>query len=400
MMIAAGFRRSFASEEQLFGKIGTQQTAVEAHPNCKPYKSGGAHMMASKDTEHYIALDGVRGVAAISVLFFHLGRWLDLPWLATNGNLAVDTFFTLSGFVLASAYAEKMHRLSLWDFVLIRAIRLMPVIVLATVISALYVLARSLLTQQGILLSDIAVAATLGILNAPYFYAPHHLGGPQLFPLNGPQFSLFLEVASNVFWWTCRFLNQVVFAVAAGIVSAISLVFMGIGGDTTETFWHGFPHVGSSFFIGILLFYIHRNLAAERWSVYFKTSFWILISLMMIMFYTPVEASFSAKLIWKLLLAPALVLAGPHVDLTAFQRSLSKYSGDISFPIYALHYPIFCWVNGIYQMLLGSRNPHFEIPLVTLAVVLTSHFALRLYDKPLRYHLSQAVRAGKPPPST
>ena len=55
------------------------------------------------NTAHYIALDGVRDLAAVSVLAFHLGRWLDAPWLAINGNLSVDTFFTLSGYALALA---------------------------------------------------------------------------------------------------------------------------------------------------------------------------------------------------------------------------------------------------------------------------------------------------------
>ena len=349
-------------------------------------------MTASGPTEHYAALDGIRGIAAVSVLLFHLGRWLDLPWLATNGNLAVDTFFTLSGFVLASAYVERMHRLSLANFIRLRAIRLMPTIILATAISALYVLIRGALTQQEVAYSQVMIATMLGVLNIPYFYAPHPLGGPQLFPLNGPQFSLFLEIVSNVVWWVCRFLNQIIFAIAAGAISAVSLLIIGIGGDTTETFWHGFPHVGSSFFIGVLLFYIDRKMSFKRGNLYFQTSFWILFSIMLLIFYAPSEISSALKMGWKLALAPALVLAGSHVRLTFRQTKLSTYSGDISFPIYALHYPVFCWVNGIYQMLAGGRNAYVEVPLALLAVLLTSHLALTLYDKPVRHRLYQIGR--------
>src|ERR1700732_4629147 len=87
-------------------------------------------------TAHYIALDGVRGLAAVSVLAFHLGRWLDAPWLAINGNLSVDTFFTLSGYALALAYTKRAKHLSMRGFILTRLIRLMPIIMLVVAISA------------------------------------------------------------------------------------------------------------------------------------------------------------------------------------------------------------------------------------------------------------------------
>ena len=57
-------------------------------------------------TKHCTTLDGLRGFAALTVLGFHLGRWLDVPWLCANGNLSVDTFFCLSGYVLPLAYGK------------------------------------------------------------------------------------------------------------------------------------------------------------------------------------------------------------------------------------------------------------------------------------------------------
>ncbi|MGI4877465.1 MAG: acyltransferase family protein, partial [Janthinobacterium lividum] len=48
-------------------------------------------------------LDGLRGVAAILVMAYHLSWALKLHWVA-GGYLAVDFFFILSGYVIASAY--------------------------------------------------------------------------------------------------------------------------------------------------------------------------------------------------------------------------------------------------------------------------------------------------------
>lgn len=59
---------------------------------------------------HVLALDGLRGVAAVWVVLFHL------PWpshfrtaaLVQGGYLAVDLFFILSGFVIARAYGARL----------------------------------------------------------------------------------------------------------------------------------------------------------------------------------------------------------------------------------------------------------------------------------------------------
>ncbi len=52
---------------------------------------------------HYQILDGLRGVAAIIVVFFYLAEPLSTSHLnnvVNHGYLAVDFFFLLSGFVL------------------------------------------------------------------------------------------------------------------------------------------------------------------------------------------------------------------------------------------------------------------------------------------------------------
>src|SRR5215471_3201251 len=94
--------------------------------------------------EHYATLDGLRGFAALSVVLFHFGHWMHKPALAANSHLAVDFFFCLSGFVLPLAYEERFRTtLTPLQFLRIRLIRLMPLIMLATLVSALYVLFRS-----------------------------------------------------------------------------------------------------------------------------------------------------------------------------------------------------------------------------------------------------------------
>ncbi|HWU03056.1 MAG TPA: acyltransferase, partial [Novosphingobium sp.] len=91
---------------------------------------------------HFEVLDGLRGVAAVLVLGFHLSEIVSGGNPARNifphGALAVDFFFALSGFVIAHAYDARMAQgLGFGGFLLRRVVRLHPLVPLATAIGAL-----------------------------------------------------------------------------------------------------------------------------------------------------------------------------------------------------------------------------------------------------------------------
>jgi peptidoglycan/LPS O-acetylase OafA/YrhL len=56
-------------------------------------------------------LESIRGLAALLVVFFHIPKWnsfLNIG-IIDNGYLMVDVFFVLSGFVIFSAYADRLN---------------------------------------------------------------------------------------------------------------------------------------------------------------------------------------------------------------------------------------------------------------------------------------------------
>lgn len=69
-------------------------------------------MPQSHKNDRFLALDGLRGVAAVTVVLTHImARWpthLPLVPFVKGGYLAVDVFFVLSGFVIAHAYGERL----------------------------------------------------------------------------------------------------------------------------------------------------------------------------------------------------------------------------------------------------------------------------------------------------
>ena len=72
---------------------------------------------AFTDTKpHYELLDGLRGVAALLVVFYHIFEGFSFAGGGTlittinHGYLAVDFFFILSGFVIGYAYDGQMGK--------------------------------------------------------------------------------------------------------------------------------------------------------------------------------------------------------------------------------------------------------------------------------------------------
>ena len=88
----------------------------------------------------YEILDGLRGVAALIVVAFHLFETYSrgpMYQILNHGYLAVDFFFVLSGFVIGYAYDDRWDKMSMWGFFKRRLIRLQPMVILGSIIGAL-----------------------------------------------------------------------------------------------------------------------------------------------------------------------------------------------------------------------------------------------------------------------
>ena len=340
--------------------------------------------------DHYATLDGLRGFAAISVVLFHIGHWLHMPGLATNSHLAVDFFFCLSGFVLPLAYEDRLRsNLSALQFLRIRLIRLLPLTILATLISALYVLFRSHVNGSPLSYGELLVATLLGIINVPFLAASSAIGGPQVFPLNGPQYSLFLEIVVNVFWSISRRFFQPWSSWIVFVVCLASLPIVGLGGDEAATFWSGFPRVGASFFAGVLLYQFERR---HRLEMDLRPVFWLSVILMTVIFYYPDTLPLTVHIAWIAVVSPLVVLTGSRVRLSGTARSIALIGGALSYPVYALHYVIFCWLNGFYQFATKQQQSiAFEGPMLVAGILVGSYLVLRVFDEPLRRALARAT---------
>ena len=89
---------------------------------------------------HYEILDGLRGVAALMVVIFHIMETFSdenvFKQKVNHGYMAVDFFFLLSGFVIAYAYDDRWPRMTQWEFYKRRLIRLQPMVIVGNIIGA------------------------------------------------------------------------------------------------------------------------------------------------------------------------------------------------------------------------------------------------------------------------
>ncbi len=94
-------------------------------------------MVTKRGIQHIPAIDGLRAVAVIAVILYHLG----VSWIP-GGFLGVDLFFVISGYVITRLLLDSIQRsggLDLRDFYRARARRLLPPLLFMASLTLLYI---------------------------------------------------------------------------------------------------------------------------------------------------------------------------------------------------------------------------------------------------------------------
>ena len=161
---------------------------------------------AFTDTKpHYNILDGLRGVAALMVLWFHIFEAYascHLDQQINHGYLAVDFFFILSGFVIGYAYDDRWKTMPIKDFIKRRFIRLHPMVVIGAIIGAImfYFQGCSVWDVSKVSVTMLLIATLMNACLIPATPGFEIRGVTEMFPLNGPSWSLFYEYIGNILY--------------------------------------------------------------------------------------------------------------------------------------------------------------------------------------------------------
>ncbi|MCI3135122.1 acyltransferase family protein [Phenylobacterium aquaticum] len=350
-----------------------------------------------RKTRYYPALDGLRGVAALCVVLMHRHVWFGLDGALGHGFLAVDFFFMLSGFVIANAYDGKLaNGLGIAGFMRARVLRLYPMLILGAAIGALW---RLLALNLGVGVLNVWEVANLFGRASFVLPALHsRFEGASAFPLDPPTWSLFFELAINlvyvaIFRWLTP--ARMVAIMAAGFLALVVLALKNGGidaGDIAAEFWLGFVRVTFPFFAGVLLHKVRGFAPLAR----LKAPFWAQAAILLAILNVPnigwANAPFD--LICVGLVFPALVISGSLTESPPAETRALKIMGDLSYPIYVLHYPMYVFLGGLGRV-LGWLTPETQLVfgLASLAIILAASWSATLfYDRPVRAWLDGVAR--------
>ena len=361
---------------------------------------------------HYQILDGLRGVAAIMVVIFHtFEAYADenrFKQIINHGYLAVDFFFLLSGFVVAYAYDDRWTdvggRMSQWDFYKRRLIRLQPMVIAGSIIGA-----ATFYLQAGPVFPLIAhtpvwkmlLVMLVGMTMIPLTPALDIRGWDEMHPLNGPAWSLFFEYVANIAYALgLRKLSNKALGVLVTLFAAFLVQYLCFGprGDAiggwaidAKQLHIGFARLLFPFFGGILLMRLGKR-------IHIKHSF-LVCSLMLIAIFSLPRFGGPTTL-WMnglyesfaiIVLFPLIVAIGAGDKHTGPRTArISKFLGDISYPIYITHY---AWIYIYTEYVIAHKTPAAQGALwgvILLLVAITVAYAcLKLYDEPVRRYLGR-----------
>jgi peptidoglycan/LPS O-acetylase OafA/YrhL len=345
----------------------------------------------SKPKQHFEILDGLRGIAAVAIVIFHFMEIVHPPSenFIAHGFLAVDFFFCLSGFVIAYAYHDRIHKMKISDFFKLRLIRLHPLVVFGSVLGLLAFLFDPFSGHP----ESYETGKLILIFLASVFLIPFPVMADRyfnLFGLNAPGWSLFWEYVANILYalFLYKLSRRLLFLLT--VFAAIGLCFVShraggslLGGWSGETFWDGFARISYSFLAGMLIY-------RSNWIIKSNLGFIGLSILLLLAFFVPFsDFNWLSEPIIVLLYFPLLIILGAGATLKQGFRKLCVFLGNISYPLYMTHYAAMWIFANYYTKYKPEINElTFVVIAGTIILVGIAYLTMVFYDTPIRKYLT------------
>lgn len=247
----------------------------------------------------------------------------------------------------------------------------------------------------------LLVATLLNALMIPATPGSEVRGLGEMYPLNGPTWSLFFEYIGNLLY--VLFIRRLPTIVLTALViiagcGLASFAIFGPYGDlcagfqlTGTEFTGGFLRLLFSFSAGLLLSRIFKPMKS-------KGAFWLCSLSVIILLSGPRIGG--AEHLWMngmydtlccIALFPFIVFLGASGKTTdKYTTRICKFLGDISYPLYMVHYPFiyiyYAWVKN--NGLTFEESLPGAIALVVGCIIL-AYASLKLYDEPVRKYLTK-----------
>ena len=357
---------------------------------------------------HYVVLDGLRGVASLMVVAFHLFEPFSqgdaTKQIINHGYLAVDFFFMLSGFVIAYAYDERWSRMTQWEFYKRRLIRLQPMVIMGSLIGAAlfyFQAGPAFPLIAGTPVWKMLLVMVVGCTLLPLPISMDIRGWQEMHPLDGPAWSLFFEYIANILYAVgLRKLSKTALGVFV-FLAALLLVQLAVFGDRGDLIggWSldatqlhiGFARLLFPFFAGILLCRLGARIQMR--SAFGVASLLLIVALTLPRFggtdHHWMNGIYDALCV--IFVFPIVVAVGAgEKRVEGLSIRVARFFGDLSFPLYITHYPlIYIYTGWVVRSHPTGAQGIVPALLVAVAAIAIAYASLKLYDEPVRRWLSK-----------
>ncbi len=371
---------------------------------------------------HYQLLDGLRGAAALMVVWYHVFEGFAFAGgtaieTFNHGHLGVDFFFMLSGFVISYAYDDRWKsaggKLTLGNFFKRRLIRLHPMLIMGAIIGCITFLLQGGVKWDGTEspIGWVMVALAMGMLFIPAYPGAGYdvRGNGEMFSLNGPSWSLFFEYIGNIMYaliirhLSTKALTALVVITGAlwgwfTIANVSGYDMLGVGWTLDcANFCGGLLRMSFPFTMGMLL-------ARKFKPTKVKGIFWIAIAAMFALFSVPyivpdvvpglsgISLNSAYEFLCVACVFPFIVWFAASGTLeNVVSKKFCKLLGDLSYPLYIVHYPVmYLFYSWLIDNKLYSLGETWHVVILVFIINITLALTcLKLYDEPVRRWLTK-----------
>ncbi len=313
-------------------------------------------------------LDGLRGIAAFMIMFYHLDIVYRVHGHFVRGYLFVDMFFLLSGFVLAVSTEKKLNAgIGAFEFTRSRFVRLWPLVAVGAGVAVVRAFAIGLADPLTLL---IWLALDLAMI-------PSLTGSGPFYRFNGPQWTLFYELLAN-------FLHALVLKrvptramLVLALVMGAWLIYtvqrhgsdtMGVDAPTWKTWWMALPRVGFSYVLGVWFGRKYKDGMRSPGLPWWLATVLPVLTIVLV----PVLplSRVNGDLVFVMLFLPAIMWVVAMSQPPQALKAPMEWLGNFSLPLYCVHLTVLVWMSE----LLG-RDAWVRFAAVAAAMVLAWVFS-------------------------
>ena len=331
-------------------------------------------------------IDGLRAISVIAVILFHFG-------LLERGYLGVDVFFVISGYLITGIIYSKslVGKFSIKDFYIRRVRRILPLVLLITVVALIVGVFKMLPDDlenlaQSIIATNFFGNNILAVLTTKNYWDVVNEFKPLMHTWSLGVEEQFYMVYPFLFMVLIKFGKKpILFFLFSLTVSSMIIFFI----EPKE--YLKFYLIPYRFFElsigGIVAIVLHNKLIKHNFSVV------LILLLLVLLGVSKLNISDSVALIGTVIVTVLFLISDNSTTRIAsllLENRLVVFIGLLSYSLYMWHQVILSYARYFVFERIGGE----ELCYISALILVTSMLSYYLVERPMRYKLSFKASLG------